>query len=282
MSIHSFVNSNITSFRDLTAMLNASGIPWRTFSGYSKVTGRAAAHAVEAEIAGETVWIFQFHPGEPFRFQSRGWWFGNRAAVESFVSSETPERMRQRQLARQQELERLQREQEQRRIELERQRAVEQQRRREEEQRWREEERRRRAEAERQRQIEEERRRVEEEERRRAEEQRQRALAAEAAGLLQQLDEQRAQAARQRASRKSPFPEAQTTRPRVAPAPPSARAVDESMPADLDSAVGKLLQQAAQQKIMEHIDELEETYGLYLHSRQDLEDETVELTLRDF
>src|SRR6516162_1921210 len=149
MSIHSYVQSNITDYGTLTAILNENGVQWWPVKGlYYKGTNVPVHQAIQAVIGQETVLIWQQSHGEAFQFQSEGSSFRFKRQVKMIATAE-PEAIRRR------------------RAQQEQQRLLEEQRRREE--------------AERQRRLEEERQRIEEDKR-------QHRLAEEASEVLARLD----------------------------------------------------------------------------------------------
>ncbi len=250
MSIHTLISSNITDFGALTAILDELGVSWRHETNfYMKATGLPPAHAIEAVIGNEKVWIFQVDEGDSFTFQSQGWRFRNKGAIEALAVAASADQLREQRAAT-----------EQQRREAERQAMIAEQRRSEEL------ERRRQQEAERQR-VAAEQRRIEEEQQRIAEQQRQAQLADEAAGLLSRLDAERESAA------KAP-PRKASDPPASSSSPPSADSQQE-----MERIVGKLHQADALRKIKEHLPDFEDKFGASLEREETLEDETVELRL---
>ena len=154
MSIHTLINSNITDYGALTAVLNQGGILWQNVQLRDKQTGVLTHEAVQARIGNEIVSIYRYGSGQPFTFQSEGWWFRDKQSVSAVMAMVSEEGTR--------EQARL----EQARVEAERQ-AREQ---------------------ERQRQIDEQNRREEEERQQVVEEKRQSRLSKEAQDLLAKLD----------------------------------------------------------------------------------------------
>lgn len=247
MSVHSLISSNITDVGDLIAILDELGIEWREEVGHLKETGRPLAHAIEALIGNEAVFIFQAEEGEAFVFQSQGWWFRNKGNIQALAGVKSAEQLRrQAQLS------------EQERIEAERQARIAEQRRQEEMERRQREATERNRLADEQRRIEEERRRIEEQKR-------QKLLAEEASNLLSQLDARQSQSAKGAPS---------TPAPPTPEAPASPATVEQ-----MDRIIGKLHQADALRKIRERLPELKDKFGATLEREETLDDETVELRL---
>jgi DNA repair exonuclease SbcCD ATPase subunit len=304
MSIHSIVASNITDYSTLIAVLNESGIRWWSAQAIDTRTRAVCAHAVQAVIGRETVLIWQYSPGEAFCFQSAGWSFQNKGRVEMIATRE-PEavrRCRDQVEQQRQEQEQLRQEEERRQHQLlEQQRQLEEQRqregerlRREETERQRhlaelrrqEEERRQWQQLEQQRQLEEQRRReeeqrcreeieqqrlLEEEQRRLEAERRKKTLAEEVTQLL----------SRSSSTLREPVPSAPPLGP--APMPPfrgePSLAVNRPSDNQLNEVIGRLHQEIARRKILQHREELEER-GFILESQETLDDQTIELRFR--
>jgi flagellar biosynthesis GTPase FlhF len=247
VSIHTLINSNITDYGALTAVLDQGRIPWQNMQMHDKQTGHLTYEAIQARIGNETVSIFRYGPGQPFTFQSEGWWFRNDQSV-SAVMARAREEVSREQVRREQ----FQRRQEERsQVEAERQ-AREQ---------------------ERQRRIEEQRDREEEERQRVVEEQRQIRLSKEAQDLLAKLDTEATNSARTHET----SPHEVDSLPRPISFNQGKRAAD---PEQLSRVIGKLHQQNARNKILSKIEEIEDGHGLFLHSEMLLEDESIELVLR--
>ena len=78
MSVHTRIRAKITRPGSLVALLDASGINWREIELQKKQFPWASSHfAVEAIIGGERIWISQFEKGQPFVFQSQHKEFAN-------------------------------------------------------------------------------------------------------------------------------------------------------------------------------------------------------------
>ena len=245
MSIHSLISSNITNIGDLTAILDELGIDWKEKDAfYMKATGRPPAHAIEAIIGNEAVWVFQAEVGEGFVFQSQGWRFRNKGNITALASVQSVEGLQAQN-----------RLNEQQRVEEERQARLNEQ------QQLEDRKRRQREEAE-QNRVAEEHRKVEEERQRIEEQQRQSQLADQAKNLLGQFDAQRSQSVKPDSNKLS------------APSAASPAAVEQ-----MDRIIGKLHQADALRKIRERLPELKEKFGATLDREETLDDDTVELRL---
>jgi hypothetical protein len=253
MSVHTLISSNITDYGALTGLLDQIGVPWHAESGvHLKATGRPAVHAVVAIIGGERVLIFQMEEGRGFKFQSQGWWFRNKGAIEGIANAISTEQLSQQRIL-----------SEQQRVEAERQASVTRERRRQEQERQRQEA------ADRQR-IADQQRQAEEEQKRAAEQRRQQKLAEDANQLLQRLDSER-----------KAVPELRQTAPAaVQPVPQLAEARTSATSSDeMDRLIGKLHQADALRKIKDHLPELKEKFGATLDREETFDDDTIELRL---
>jgi hypothetical protein len=272
MSVHTRVKAKIHKAGDLTSILTAGGIPWRRVQLFQKVAPyREFYFAVEAVIGNERVWISQYRAGDVFVFDSERARFkseANRRAVDELASVGPQADWAQiRRDARRVEEEVEQRRQEEvarKRREAEQQARAKEQRKREElerkahaaEERLLAVEGARLAEVAREQEVE----RL----RQQAEEQRQRDLNQQAAAVLSALSAR--QAAMAAASHGSNNPEADSSE-----TDPSAA---------LTAEVERIHQSFARAKVMESLDDLKSFYGLYLHSEQVSDDQTIEITLR--
>jgi hypothetical protein len=266
MSIHTTVASNITDYGTLIAVLNESGISWSPTQATDKTTGETCAHAVQAIIGQETVLIWQENYGGAFRFQSADRTFRNKGRVKMIAATE-PETVH-------------------------RQREQQEQQRRLEEARRREEDRRRREEREEQQRVAEERRRQEEQQRRLTEEKgRQEEIERlrKEAERLRQEEEQRQQRLGEEARQALASLDSRFHKPSPPPAPVPAEPLRQAEPAliasdeqkeQLGALIGKLHQESARRKILDHVEQLQEAFGLSLEGQDTLDDQTLELRFR--
>jgi hypothetical protein len=252
MSVHTLISSNITDYGALTGLLDQIGVPWHAESGvHLKATGRPAVHAVVAIIGGERILIFQMEEGRGFKFQSQGWWFRNKGAIEGIANAISAEQLSQQRIL-----------SEQQRVEAERQATITRERRRQEQERHRQEAADRQWIADQQRQAEEEHNRL-------AEQRRQQKLAEDANELLQRLDSER-----------KAVPKPGQTPPAAAPpGPPLAARTSATSSDEMDRLIGKLHQADALRKIKDHLPELKEKFGATLDREETFDDDTIELRL---
>ena len=286
MSTHTTIKSNIYHVNDLIRVLDEMGISWERLQRIPKwrTYSSGEAHCViEAQMNGESVIIYQDSPGKPFVFQSQGASFRNHSNATGLALNS------QEQIARKKEEERERREEQARQEQYKR--LCEKMATTSTEEGWRtlalefrqmkgyqnatdlaNECEKRYQEEKRIREIakiakEEGIRKLAEEQDEKQEKQRLQELERQAADALQRLEAEKAAKRQERG------------KPTVSP-PSHLDGGGASLPAALDSVIGKLHQQNALRKILESLETLDRDTGLSLYSQDILEDETIELTLR--
>ena len=269
MSVHTIIQSRITDARALGELLNELNVPWREVDRYSKRGGGRSYCSVEVQLGGETVYMDQLGPGQPFRLQSAGWRFRDRSSANMLagLGSAGEVRARRGEAARREE-ERLRIEAQRRAAEVEaRRRAAAEA----EHQRLAEEEARRRAvvEAERQRVADEE---AEKERLADLDDEVERLMAEHAAERRAQRARLLAEQAEQEAAKQAKEAEAAAAEDAVEPSPPGEEAT---------AALGRLHQLAAEKKVLAALDDLRDKFGLMLDTDAERRDDgTLAVQLR--
>lgn len=262
MSVHTLIKAKITDGGDLTALLTASGIAWKNTVMYEKQRPFRKCHrAIEIVVGGERIWISQLRPGEPFVFQSENARFATR--------------QNQRAVA---ELASIGHDADWKKIRSEAERVKEEQRAKHEEdlriaRQKRAESAARAAAALREKRLAEERTSAEAAAKARkkeitakeAEEKRQRDLDAEAASIVAALSVDNSREESIAVPREDEGPAVETG----APTP------------ELEALVNRLSQATAKAKVLEAAEELQHHFGLYIHAETVLDDQTIEITLRN-
>ena len=262
MSVHTLIKAKITDGGDLAALLTASGISWKNTELYEKQYPFRRYHrAIEIVVDREHIWIAQFRPNTPFVFYSENARFAtkqNQRAVAQLASIGADAdwtkiradavRVKAEEKAKREEAARIARQK-------------------------KEERQARAAAAMREKQLADAREKAmaAEEAREReakakeAEEIRQRALDAEAASIVAALNTDN-------------LPDKSLYAPEHVGDP---GAESDTPAAALEELVNKLSRANARAKVLAAADDLQRNFGLYIYSETVLEDQTIEITLRN-